>query len=188
MYLQRVLGEREDVVVIHRPFLTRLWHHRQVERLHPLFVVLDGRLVPWGQVATPDEVFNIFLRSHVGKPEVAFTYIATSETAGGFTLDPDGGVFRIGRAEHPGPLPRAAAFAARLARFEPRGAFAPYPAGSRFADVAGVWATLWTELAVRWYAQEDLAESRLCVQHALRYPYTRVLPDDFARLRIAVGL
>jgi len=188
MYLQRVLHEREDVVVIHRPFLTRLWHHRQVERLHPLFMVLDGRLIPWGQMATPDDIFNIFLRSHLGKREVAFTYLGVAETAGGFTLDPDGSVFRIGRREKPAPIPRAPAFAARLARFEQRGVFGPYPAGSRFAEVSGAWATLWTQLALRWYEVEDFPESRACLAHALRYPYTRVVKEDLARMRATLGM
>lgn len=188
MYLQRVLHEREDVVVIHRPFLTRLWHHRQVERLHPLFMVLDGRLIPWGQIATPDEIFNIFLRSHLGKREVAFTYLGVAETAGGFTLDPDGSVFRIGRREKPAPIPRATAFSARLARFEQRGVFGPFPAGSRFAEVSGAWATQWTQLALRWYEVEDFPEARACLAQALRYPYTRVVREDLARMRATLGM
>src|SRR6185503_19485970 len=125
------------------------------------------------QVATPDEVINIFLRSHLPKREVAFTYLGVAETAGGFTLLPDGGVFRIGRRETPDALPTARRFAARLARFEQRGAFGPYPAGSRFAEVAGAWATLWTQLALRWYAVENFPEARACLAQALRYPYTR---------------
>ena len=61
-------------------------------------------------------------------------------------------------------------------------------AGSRFAEVAGAWATLWTQLAVRWYGVENLPESRACLAQALRYPYTRVVPDDLLRMRATLGM
>ena len=188
VYAQRVLGERPDVVVIHRPFLTRLWHHAQVEAVHPGFRVLDPAIIPWGQTVIPEDLINIFLRSHFGKRPIVFTYLANAECAGGFRLLPDGCGFRVGRAGAEAPLPRAPAFGARLARYQWRSVFAAYPAKSRLAEVAGAPAASWTQLAARWFDARDLPEARLALAHALRFPYTRVVPEDLARLKATLAL
>ncbi|MEK7476181.1 MAG: DUF2723 domain-containing protein [Candidatus Coatesbacteria bacterium] len=188
VYAQRVLGERLDVVVIHRPFLTRLWHHAQVEALHPGFTVLDPAIIPWGRTVIPEDLINIFLRSHFGKRPIVFTYLANAECAGGFRLLPDGAGFRVGRAGAEAPLPRTTAFGLHLARFRWRSAFAAYPAKSRFAEVAGAPAASWTQLAARWYDAGDRAEARVALARALRFPYTRVIPEDLARIKSALAL
>jgi len=184
IYAQRVLGERDDVIVVHRPFLTRLWHHAQVEALHPGIRILDPAIIPWGHTVDPEGLVNIFMRSHFGKRPISFTYLANAECAGGYRLFPEGCVFRVGRRGVEPPLPRAASFAARLARLEWRSAFARYPAGSRFSEVAGAPAASWTQLAARWWDAGNRAEARAALVRALRYPYTRVVPDDLLRLKI----
>ncbi len=183
MFLQRVLGERGDVILVHRPFLTRLWYHAQAERIYPGFTMLDPSLIPWGETVQPEVLINLFLRSQLGTRELAFTYPAKAETAGGFLLQPQGCVFRVGRREDETALPRAQEFAATLGRYRLRSAFGPYPEGSRFQEVAGAYATLWAQLALRWWDRGEKAEARACLKQALRFPYTRVVRKDLARVK-----
>ncbi len=189
MYLTRVLEERPDVIIVHRPMLTRRWYHYQVQRLHPGFEFLNPLLIPWNTTVTPDALINLFLRSHVGERELAFTYLATAETAGGFTLLPDGCVYRTGRAEtSPAPL-RAAAFSARFRRFRLRSAFAEEPDRDfRFRDVAGAYSTLWIQNAVCWVQRDNNAEARECLRQGLRFPYTRVVARDVEKMRRFLGI
>ena len=187
MYIQRVLGEGDGVVLVHRPFVTRLWYHVQAERMYPGFRLLDPALIPWGATVEPEALINIFLRSHYGRRPVAFTYIANAETAGGFTLDPANCVYVVGRRGNQRRLPRAAEFGARLRRFRLRTAFGPYPDGPRTREVAGAWAALWTQLAVRWWDRGDQAEAKACLNHALEYPNTRVVKADLERLKETIG-
>ena len=190
MYAQYVLGERPDVVIIHRPFLTRLWHHDRVEELHPGFHVIDPGLIPRGQTVDPEWLINIFLRSHWGKDPVAFSYLANAECAGGFRLLPAGCVFLLDRTSGPGSgtaLPRTAAFGARLGRLRWRSVWGAYPAGSRFAEVAGAPAASWTQLAARWWDAGNRAESRAALARARRFPYTRVVREDLDRIVAAVN-
>ena len=187
VYAQRVLGEKPDVVIVHRPFLTRLWHHTRVEELHPGFRVLDPAVIPWGRTVEPEVLINIFLRSHLGKCAIEFTYLANAECAGGFKLMPDGCLFRVGRTPTESPLPRVPVFAARLGRLRWRSVFAAYPTGSRFAEVAGAPAASWTQLAVRWWDAGRRTEARAALDRAARYPYTRVVREDLDRLKAAVG-
>jgi len=183
MYLQRVLGERTDVKLVHRPFLTRPWHHSQVERLHPGFTFLDPEIIPWGRTVKPEELVNIFLRSHLGKREIGFTYLANAETAGGFLLRPDGCTFKVGRRKTEPPLHRAWDFRKRLWRFPLRSAFGDYPEKSRFREVAGAYATLWTKLSLRWWDAGERDEARACLKEALEYPYTRVIAKDLEKVK-----
>jgi len=188
MFLQRVLGERRDVVLIHRPFITRLWYHAQAERLYPGFVMVTSDLIPWGEVVTPKVFINLFVRSQLRMRELAFTYLASSETAGGFLLRPQGSVFIVGRRETEPPLPREQTFGAQLQRFRLRSAHGPYPDGSRYQEVAGAYATLWTQLALRWWERGEETEARTCLRRALRYPYTRVVRKDLERVKATMGL
>jgi len=187
LYLTRVLDERPDVVIMHRPMLTRLWYHAQVERLHPGFKALDPGIIPWGETVEPDMLINIFIRSHIGKREIAFTYIPGAELAGGYTGTPEGCVFRLGRREDRKAPPRAAEFARYMARFRMRHAFTNYGGkGFRFKEVAGAFSASWTQLAVLWWNREDANEARACLRHALAFPYTRVDASDFEHLRTAL--
>jgi hypothetical protein len=211
MYVQRVLGEGAGIVLVHRPFMTRLWYHAQAERMYPGFRLLDPALIPWGTTVEPEVLVNLFLRSHYGRKPVAseargasmasfagpaglalptlvaFTYIANAETAGGFSLTPTNCVYIVGRRDDKQRLPRSADFAARIRRFRLRTAFGPYPDGPRIREVAGAWAALWTQLAVRWWDRGDPAEARACLQKALEYPNTRVVKADLERLKETIG-
>jgi hypothetical protein len=196
MYVQRVLGEGRGIVLVHRPFITRLWYHAQMERVYPGFKTLNPALIPWGRTVEPEALINLFLRSHLGKRPVGFTYIANTETAGGFTLTPLNCIYLLGRRAGPAkpamgwaekPLPRAAAFAGRLKRFRLRTAFGPYPDGQRTREVAGAWAALLTQLAARWWDVGDRSEARACLKRALKFPNTRVVKADLERLRETIG-
>jgi len=178
MYAQRVLGERPGVVLVHRPFITRLWHLSQVERLHPGFAALDPALIPWGRTVEPDMLINMFVRSHWRRPGLAFSYPPEGEMAGGFIQVPDGPVFLAGRPGTAPPLPRQAAFARGQSRLRSRGVLASYPEGSRFREVAGAFATSWTVLAARWVDAGNPGEARACLGRADRFPYTRVREED----------
>ena len=133
LYLQRVLDERADVVLVHRPYLTRLWHHAEAERLHPDVAVLDPALIPWGETVQPDELIGLFVRSHRGRRELDFSWPAESEAeAARIVLLPQGGAFRAETSAPGRPSPFAARLRGRLRR---RAAFMPCPPGSRPADV-----------------------------------------------------
>jgi hypothetical protein len=176
MYLQRVLAERPAVVLVHRPFLTRMWHLTQVERLHTGFTALDPALIPWGKTVEPDMLVNMFVRSHFRGARLALSYPAQGETAGGFSQVPVGAVFVLGR---PGPaLPRPEAYLKAQSRLRMRGAFAPYPGDSRFREVAGAFAASWTALAARFTETGRPAEARACLAAASRFPYTRIRTED----------
>jgi len=187
MYVQRVLGEGPGIVLVHRPFLTRLWYHAQVERMYPGFHLLDAALIPWGSTVAPEALINLFLRSHYGRRPVAFTWIANAETAGGYTLTPDNCVYALGRRGSSANNPRAAEYARRLDRFRLRYAFGPWPDGARTREVAGAIPALWTQLAVRWWDRGDSAEARACLRRALEYPNTRVVGKDLEKLKETIG-
>ena len=189
LYFTRVLEERPDVVIIHRPMITRLWYHAQAEALHPGFKTLDPKIIPWGSTIQPDMLINIFLRSHYGSHEVAFTYIPNAEVAGGFTATPDFCMFRLGRKEGRNPLPRSAYFSLQVARMRQRYLFTDYSEkGFRFREVAGAIPSSWVQLAVLWYNAGNLEEARLCMRKALSFPYNRVIKGDFENMRIALGV
>ena len=186
MYSQRVLGERPGVILVHRPFITRPWHLTQVERLHPGFAALDPALIPWGKTVEPDMLINMFVRSHWRGQGLAFSYPAEGETAGGFVQVPAGAVFLAGRPPTARPLPRHADFARSQSRLRTRGAFGPYPEGSRFREVAGAFAASWTVLAARWADGGNQGEARACLKEADRFPYTRVKGEDLAGIKFGV--
>ncbi len=190
MYLQRVLAERPDVILAFRYNLTRFSIHTEMQRLHPGFVMLDPKLIPWGRAVGPDSPLNFFLLSHMGRREVAFTYLASAETADGFLLTPKGCVFRVDRREAGGRISRASEFAAQLRRFRMRSVFAPYAARSRAWELAWAPSVLWAQLAVRWSGRRDQSESRACFRQAMRYPYTCVKqhgPGQWGIERIVYG-
>ena len=189
LYLTRVLEERNDVVIIHRPMITRLWFHSRTEELHPGFQTLDAGMIPWGTTVQPDMLINIFLRSHYGKREVAFTYLPVAEMAGGYKATPDFAVFRLGRKEDRRPLPRSGDFDRQVSRMRQRYLFTDYGGkGFRFREVAGAIPSSWVQLAVLWYTAGDLEEARLCMKKALTYPYTRILKEDMEKMILAVNL
>jgi len=177
------------VVIIHRPMITRLWYHAQAEALHPGFKTLDPGIVPWGTTIQPDMLINIFLRSHYGKREVAFTYIPNAEVAGGYKATPDFALFRLGRKEDRQPLPRADEFARQVSRMRQRYLFTDYgDKGFRFREVAGAIPSSWVQLAVLWYTADNPEEARLCMRKALRYPYTRVVKEDLEKMMLALNI
>lgn len=189
LYFTRVLEERPDVVIIHRPMITRLWYHAQVEALHPGFKTLDPGIIPWGTVIQPDMLINIFLRSHYGKHEVAFTYIPNAEVAGGYKATPDFVMFRLGRREDRKPLPRAHEFARQISRMRQRYVFTDYGRKSfRFREVAGAFSCSWVQLAVLWYTADNIEEARLCMKNALKYPYTRIIREDMEKMMATLGV
>ena len=189
LYFTRVLEERPDVVIVHRPMITRLWYHTQVEALHPGFKTLAPDIIPWGTTIQPDMLINIFLRSHYGKGEVAFTYIPNAETAGGYKATPDFAMFRLGRKEDRIRPPRADQFARQVSRMRLRYLFTDYgPKSFRFREVAGAIPSSWVQLAALWYEAGDMEEARRCMRMALSYPYTRVVKDDIEKMRLALGV
>ena len=133
---------------------------------------------------SPEEIINIFFRSHLREREVALTYVKPAEMAGGFRLTPSGAVFRLGRIDGP-PPPRAREFKARLARFRMRGTFDLYEGRDpRFREVAGVPAGLWVQLATLWINLGDKPEARNCLREAMQFPHNRTSAKDLERLRL----
>jgi hypothetical protein len=134
-------------------------------------------------------LINLFLRSHYGKREVAFTYIPNAETAGGYRATPDYAMFRLGRKEDKKKPPRAAEFSRQVSRLRQRYVFTDYgPKGWRFREVAGAIPSSWVQLAALWLAAGDIEEARRCMRIALTYPYTRVLITDIEKFRLALGV
>ncbi len=184
LYLQRVRSERPDVILFHRPFITRTWYHAQVERLHPGFRTFDPAIVPWGRSVIPAELIRIFLLSHHGARELAYSYPAGSESTAGFALSPRGYAFGAGSPGSDQEPPREAVFLHDMLRFRLRSVFSSYPEGSRLAEVAGVCRSLWTQLAVQWWSRSEEEEARRCLARAARYPAGRISDEELDRLAL----